>query len=234
MSPTNPGTRRRRQVAIVTGANTGIGRVTARELARRGAHVIIASRSAERAQPVIDEIRAVAANGSVESCRSTSATSSPFALCAGILRANLPLHLLINNAGLAGSRGGQRRGFELAFGVNHVGHFLLTQLLWTASALSPRPHRHRGQPRALSRQRHRLDTFASGPGAPRHLLNTGVSELANVLFSAELGRRLQRHGSPLTPLHPGVAGIRTYGERVPWPLRSLMKLGDDLNLRRAR
>ncbi len=214
-----------RQVAIVTGANTGIGRVTARELARRGAHVIIASRSAERAQSAIDEIRAVAANGLVEFLPLDLGDFESIRRCAeAFLSRNLPLHLLINNAGLAGSRGLTASGFELAFGVNHVGHFLLTQLLLDrilASAparivtVASRAHyRASGIDWDHVRQRTR-----SATGLPEY----GVSKLANVLFSAELGRRLQGTGVTTYSLHPGVVASDVW-RAVPWPLRSLMKL----------
>src|SRR5205814_4839250 len=118
------------RVALVTGATTGIGRVTARELARQGAHVFIACRSAERAQPVVDEIRAIAGTGPVETLSLDLGDFASVRRCAqGFLGRGLPLHLLINNAGLAGARGSTASGFELAFGTNHMGHFLLTQLL---------------------------------------------------------------------------------------------------------
>jgi NAD(P)-dependent dehydrogenase (short-subunit alcohol dehydrogenase family) len=115
------------RVALVTGANTGIGRVTARELARRGAHVIIACRSASRAQPVVDEIRALPGAGKVELAPLDLGDFASVRKCAAdVLARGLPLHLLINNAGVAGARGITASGFELMFGVNQMGHFLLT------------------------------------------------------------------------------------------------------------
>ena len=119
------------RVALVTGANTGIGKVTARVLAEKGAHVFIACRSAERAQPVVDEIRAQHGDAKVELLSLDLGDFASVRACAeAFLGRGLPLHLLINNAGLS-PRGGQRSksGFELGFGVNHMGHFLLTSLL---------------------------------------------------------------------------------------------------------
>jgi len=181
------------RVALVTGANTGIGRVTARELARQGAHVFIACRSAERAQPVVDEIRAIAGTGPVETLSLDLGDFASVRRCAqGFLGRGLPLHLLINNAGLAGARGSTASGFELAFGTNHMGHFLLTQLLLdrlkasaparVVTVASKAHYRAPGIDWNAVRQ-----PTKSATGLPEY----GVSKLANVLFSAELARRLR-------------------------------------------
>ena len=118
------------RVALVTGANTGIGLVTARELAKLGAHVFIACRSADKAQPAVQEIQSATGNQQVEALSLELGDLTSVRRCAqSFLDRGLPLHLLINNAGVAGARGATSSGFELAFGVNHVGHFLLTALL---------------------------------------------------------------------------------------------------------
>ena len=118
------------KTVIVTGANTGIGRVTAIEIARRGARVVLAGRSEERTRPVVAEICAErgpdAAEfleldlGDLESVRRAVAKFSD---------SGRPLSVLVNNAGLGGQRGVTKDGFELAFGTNHLGHFLFTQRL---------------------------------------------------------------------------------------------------------
>jgi len=213
------------QVALVTGANTGIGRVTARELARRGAHVFIACRSAQRAQPVVDEIRAATGSVTVELLSLDLGDLASVRACAqAFLARELPLHLLINNAGIAGAKGSSTSGFELAFGVNHVGHFLLTQLL-----LDCLKHSAPARIVTVSSQAHYrapgIDWDAvrqptrSATGLPEY----GVSKLANALFSAELGRRLAGSGVSTYALHPGVVASDVW-RSVPWPFRSLMKL----------
>src|SRR5262245_28461780 len=89
------------QVALITGANTGIGKVTARVLADKGARVFIACRSAERAQPVADEIRKQTGNPGIELLALDLGDFDSVRACAqAFLAKNLPLHLLINNAGL--------------------------------------------------------------------------------------------------------------------------------------
>jgi len=214
------------RVALVTGANTGIGLVTARELAARGAHVFIACRSAERARAALAAI--APRSGGAPAPEALALDLGDFASvrrCAqGFLARGLPLHLLINNAGLASARGSTRSGFELAFGVNHMGHFLLTALLLErieASAparivtvASKAHYRARGFDwNALRRP------TATRSGFPEYC----VSKLANVLFSAELGRRLAGSGVTTYAVHPGVVASDIW-RRVPWPLRSLIKL----------
>jgi NAD(P)-dependent dehydrogenase (short-subunit alcohol dehydrogenase family) len=213
------------RVALVTGANTGIGLVTARELARQGAHVFIACRSAERAAPALAAIRAASGSDNIELLSLDLGDFASVRRCAeAFLARELPLHLLINNAGLAGARGMTASGFELAFGVNHMGHFLLTQLLLPCirraaparivTVASKAHYRASAIPWDQLRQPTRART-----GLPEY----GVSKLANVLFSAELSRRLAGGGVSTYALHPGVVASDVW-RAVPWPLRSLIKL----------
>ena len=116
------------KVMLITGANTGIGRVTAEALAERGARVILACRSEEKTRPVVDGI--LAAGGDARFIPLDLADlDSVRAAATKVLATDEPLHVLINNAGLAGLRGLTKQGFELIFGTNHLGHFLLTELL---------------------------------------------------------------------------------------------------------
>ena len=213
------------RVALITGANTGIGRVTARALAAQGAHVFIACRSATRAQPVIDEIRAATGQATVEGLSLDLADFASIRACAAaFLALDLPLHLLINNAGLAGTRGMTASGFEMAFGVNHLGHFLLTQLLLDRIRRSA-PARivtvaSRAHYRAIGIDWNAVrQTTRAITGFPEY----ATSKLANVLFSAELGRRLAGSGVTTYSLHPGVVASDVW-RAVPWPLRWLIKL----------
>lgn len=215
------------KVAIVTGANTGIGRITARELALRGAHVFLACRSEEKTLPVLEEIRSASGGeakvaflpldlgdlGSVRACADA------------FLAHGLPLHLLVNNAGLAGQRGMTASGFELAFGVCHVGHFLLTRLLLErlkASAparvvvVASTAHRQarKGIDFGAVRQ-----TTATLTGFPEY----AVAKLANILFARALAQRLEGTGVTTYALHPGVVATDVW-RSVPWPLDRLLKL----------
>src|SRR3954464_2469290 len=113
---------------VVTGASSGIGRVTAEVLAARGAKVWLACRDSAKSTPVVQSI--TQAGGKAELVPlDLSDLTSVRACAATILARAEPLHVLLNNAGLAGQKRLTMQGFELTFGVNHLGHFLLTQLL---------------------------------------------------------------------------------------------------------
>ena len=213
------------RVALVTGANTGIGLVTARELACRGAQVFIACRSAERAAPALEQIRAASPGAQVEALSIDLGDFASVRQCAAaFLARGLPLHLLINNAGIAGTRGFTASGFELAFGVNHMGHFLLTQMLLERIRASA-PARI---VTVASRAHIRTDSIdwdaVRQPTRTRTAIHEyAVSKLANVWFSAELGRRLAGSGVTTYALHPGVVASDIW-RSLPWPIRPLVKL----------
>jgi retinol dehydrogenase-12 len=208
---------------VVTGANTGIGRATAVALARRGASLVLGCRSEEKTRPVLDEIRACG-NGSAEFVAlDLSSLESVRAAAARILGIARPVGRLVNNAGMAGQRGLTREGFELAFGTNHLGHFLLTMLLYPALRRADRARIVN-----VSSQAH-YDVSGIDFDAVRQRTKSitgvheyGVSKLANVLFTKELARRLGPAGVHSYVLHPGVVASDAW-RRVPWPIRPLMK-----------
>src|SRR5262245_5982307 len=114
------------KVALVTGANTGICKVTARDLVKMGAHLVLACRSLHKTRAVMDEIAGAVAGAQLDFLPlDLSDFDSIKAAANEFLRGGSPLHLLVNNAGMAGARGLTRSGYELHFGVNHLGHFLL-------------------------------------------------------------------------------------------------------------
>jgi retinol dehydrogenase 12 len=206
---------------LITGANTGIGRVTAEVLAKRGERVFLACRSADRTQPVVDGIKA--AGGFAEFLPlDLGDLASVRACAAGFLERGEPLHGLINNAGLAGQRGQTKQGFELAFGTNHLGHFLLTTMLLPrlreaggARIVNVASKSHY-QAKGIDFEACRRPT-ATVPG----LAEYSVSKLANVLFTKELSRRLGGEVHSYS-LHPGVIASDVW-RSVPWGLRHLMK-----------
>jgi len=213
------------KIAIVTGANSGIGRVTARELALNGYFVFLACRSAERGQAVADEIAALSHNSAkVEVLPLDLGDFTSIRRCAeSFLKRELPLHLLIANAGLAGNKGRTASGFEMTFGACHMGHFLLTQLLLErikasapARIVVVASHAHR-RPSGIDFDALRQDTRTFS-GFPEY----GVAKLSNVLFAAELGRRLEGSGVTTYSLHPGVVATNVW-RAVPWPFDRLIK-----------
>ena len=209
---------------IVTGANTGIGKITATTLAKDGHHVILACRSKDKTEAVLAEIKREVPAANVEFVPLDLGDLASVRACAqALLDRNIPIHGLINNAGLAGARGFTKSGFELAFGVNHVGHFLLTTLLLDRI-------RSAGKARIVtvaSKAHYRAKTIdfdaVRKPTATRTALpEYGVAKLANVLFTAELARRLAGTGITTYSLHPGVVATDVW-RSVPWPFRSLIK-----------
>ena len=210
------------RVFVVTGANTGIGRATAHALARQGGRVILACRSREKTEPILAEIREATHNEGVEFLELDLARlESVRGAAAELLGRGHPIHVLVNNAGLAGQRGLTADGFELAFGTNHLGHFLFTTLLLErlresapARIVTVASHSHYSA-KAIDWEAIRAPTRSLAG-----IREYEVSKLANVLFSAELGRRLAGAGVSTYALHPGVIASDIW-RRIPWPLRSL-------------
>lgn len=193
------------QVALITGANTGIGRATALALADRGYQVMLAGRSLERTKPVLDGILKLGKIQPLFFDLQLDDLDSVRACASEILTVGLPIQFLINNAGLALQRGQTRQGYELAFGVNHLGHFLLTQLL-LGRIIESAPARIIN----VASRAHRMTTdipweYLRQP--TRSLTGTreyAVSKACNILFTKELARRLEGTHVSCFSLHPGV------------------------------
>jgi NAD(P)-dependent dehydrogenase (short-subunit alcohol dehydrogenase family) len=192
------------RVAIVTGANSGLGRVTALELARHGAQVVIASRNVEKGEAAAEGIHADA-GGPEPSVRALDLGSLDSVRKFAEGFAGQRVDLLVNNAGIMMTpRGTTSDGFELQFGTNHLGHFALTGLLLEALARSDAArvvtlssNEHRGG--KLDFDDLQLESGYSPRGSYQR------SKLANAVFAIELDRRLRAAGSPIVSVfaHPG-------------------------------
>jgi retinol dehydrogenase-12 len=213
------------QVALITGGNVGIGRITAIELAKKGFQVVIAGRSLERTQPVLDHIKSLAVDEQAIFLPLDLASLASVRECARrFIELNLPLHLLVNNAGVAGIRGLTKDGFEMTFGVNHLGHFLLTQLLLDKLKSS-------GPSRivTVSSRAHKRapgidwDALRRPTSTWTGIREYSVSKLANLLFSLELAKRVQGTSVSTYSLHPGVVDTEIW-RAVPHWARPLLRL----------
>ncbi len=210
------------RVAVVTGANSGIGLEAARVLAAAGAHTVLACRNLTKAKAAAAELPGCAEALELD----LAALASVHAFATTVAGRFDRVDLLVNNAGImAAPRRLTDDGFELHLGVNHLGHFALTGLLWPLLASDSRVvtvssggHRRNAldfDDLALEREYSRWTAY-------------GRSKLANLLFAYELDRRAKRHGLDVVSVacHPGVArsNLTTTGpavgaERPPWWLR---------------
>ncbi|KAF3847261.1 hypothetical protein F7725_020289 [Dissostichus mawsoni] len=188
----------RGKTAIVTGSNTGIGKSTALDLAKRGARVILACRNKDKAEAAAFDIRTLDL-GSLESVRSFVKT---------FLGTEPRLDILINNAGVVG-HGHTDDGFDLAFGVNHLGHFLLTNLLLErlqkcgpSRVVTVASIGHRLGKAHFPLMTSKKD-LVSGQSTWRNLQAYCDSKLCNVLFTRELANRLEGTSVSCFCLHPG-------------------------------
>lgn len=209
------------KVCLVTGASSGIGRVTAEVLAARGAKVWLACRDLGKAEPTLSAIARAGGNAQLVEL-DLSDLDSVRACARTVLSTSEPLHVLINNAGLAGKKALTKQGFELTFGVNHLGHFLLTQQL--LPKLLEQPHSRvvnvssKAHYNASGIDFSELRRQARGFGA---LHAYAVSKLANVLHAKELAARYGARGLHAYALHPGVVKSDVWRE-IPQPFRALV------------
>jgi NAD(P)-dependent dehydrogenase (short-subunit alcohol dehydrogenase family) len=197
------------RTALVTGATTGLGLETARALAAAGAHVVISARTAERGDGALEAIRALVPEASVEAgVMELGSLTSVRTFADEVAARHGALHLLVANAGIMMVPFGRTEdGFELQFGTNHLGHFLLvSRLLPLLQAGAP------SRVVVLSSGGH----AASGvdlddPNYERRAYDKmgayGQSKSANVLFAQELDRRYGPSGVHAFSVHPGM--VRT-------------------------
>ena len=211
------------RICVVTGANTGIGKAAALELARQGAHVVLGCRSRERGEKAMADIRWEVSDARLELLElDLGSLDSVRRAAEQLLAQERPIHVLVNNAGLAGVRGLTADGFEMTFGVNHVGHFLFTTLLLDRLRASA-PARIVTVSSEAHYQAKGIDYQAvrQPMKGPIGLHEYEVSKLANVLFSAELARRLAGTGVSTYAVHPGRIASDIW-RRIPWPVRKVM------------
>ena len=194
------------KLAVVTGGSGGLGAETARALASKGARVVIAARNVAKGEEVAREIAKSTGNHAIEVLElELGSLASIRAFASRFLDRHDTVHILVNNAGVMACPFGETAdGFELQFGTNHLGHFLLTGLLAPA-LLKAAPSRVV----SLSSRGHHMSPvvfddihFENRPYDKWQ--SYGQSKTANILLAVELERRLGARGVHAYAVHPGV------------------------------
>jgi NAD(P)-dependent dehydrogenase (short-subunit alcohol dehydrogenase family) len=218
------------RTAVVTGANSGLGLVTARELARNGARVVMACRNLDKGHEAVEAIRSNVPDAQLQLDKLDLASlASVRSFADRYTETHDGLDLLINNAGvMAAPRRLTADGFELHLGTNHLGHFALANLL-----LPLMEGREDARVVTLSSNAHKTVrgiAFDNLNGERRYFRWNayGQSKLANLLFALELDRRLRAQGSTVKSLaaHPGYAATNLQSAAAPLVDRLVMKVGN--------
>jgi NAD(P)-dependent dehydrogenase (short-subunit alcohol dehydrogenase family) len=192
------------KVCVITGATAGIGEVAAMELARRGAHVVIVGRSAEKCAATQAQIRSASAAASVDSLVADLSSLAETKRLASELGQRYPrIDVLLNNAGaMFWKRAESADGIEKTFALNHLSYFVLTNLLLPvlkqsgpARIVNVASDAHKGA--SINFDDIQFKQKYSGWKAYQQ------SKLANILFTYELARRIEGTGVTANTLHPG-------------------------------
>ena len=206
------------KIILVTGATSGIGEVTARELARQGAHVIILARNAEKAQKTRHALIAATGNERVDVVLADLSVLQQVRDVAAEIHAKYPrLDVLVNNAGLmfGAARKVSADGYEMTLATNHLGPFLLTSLLLDLLQKSPAARIVNVASMAYRFSKPTLDDIQSERDYSP-VWEYGTTKLWNIMFTQELAARLRAHGITnvtTNALHPGAVATG-YGQQT--------------------
>lgn len=217
------------QIILITGATSGIGKVTAQALAGQGAHVILLGRNRLKTERTRQEIIDATGNQRVDMALADLSSLQEVRDVAAEINAQYPrLDVLVNNAGLM--LGAQREvsadGYELTLATNHLGPFLLTSLLLELLRKSPAARIVNVASNAYRFSKPTLDDFQS-ERSYSPMWEYGTTKLWNIMFTQELARRLRAHGIAnvtANALHPGAVATG-YGQQSGGWLSAMLALG---------
>lgn len=217
------------KIILVTGATSGIGEVTARELAQQGAHVIILARNRDKAEKTQRAIIAATGNKQVDIVLADLSVLQQVRDVAAELHAKYPrLDVLVNNAGLmfGAEREVSADGYEMTLATNHLGPFLLTSLLFDLLQKSPAARIVNVASMAYRFSKPTLDDLQS-ERSYSPIWEYGNTKLWNIMFTQELAQRLRAHGITnitTNSLHPGAVATG-YGQQSGGWLSAVLALG---------
>jgi len=211
------------KTCLITGATSGIGEVTAREIARMGATVIIVGRSLQKCQSTVASIQQDTGNPAVSFIQTDlSAISQIHSLVKKFKEQHIRLDILVNNAGgFFMARTLTTDGYEMTFALNHLSYFMLTLLLLDLlKSSAPARIVNVASDSHMNEHLNFDDLQFNRMYNPVHAY--GRSKLANVLFTYELARRLTDSGVTANALHPGAVATNIWNRPMPW-LKFLME-----------
>jgi NAD(P)-dependent dehydrogenase (short-subunit alcohol dehydrogenase family) len=196
------------KICIVTGANSGIGKATAKELALQGATVILVCRNKEKGTLALQEIKALSKNDSVELLIADLSSQKEIRLLADKIRKKYPkIHVLINNAGAVHDKRTETVDkIETTFATNHLAYFLLTSLLLDNLKSAPKARIINLASEAQRTGKINFDDLNLKSDFSA-IKSYSQSKLANVIFTYELARRLKDTNVTANCVHPGL--VRT-------------------------
>jgi len=211
---------------LVTGANSGIGRALVEALAARGAGIVLATRSEERTRPVLNELKSRYPSARLQWVQlDVSDLGAVRRVAASFLATKQPIDVLVNNAGIAGTRRLSKDGFDITYATNHIGPFLLTNLLLPRLQEAPQ-----GRVVNVASHAHFMIKEADWSGLERRTApqrsgfkDYGMTKLMNVLHAKELGRRLSATRVTTYALHPGAVASNIW-RALPRPVQWVAKL----------
>jgi retinol dehydrogenase 12 len=211
---------------FVTGANSGIGRALVEALAARGATIILATRSEERTKPVLSELRTRYPAARMQWVHlDVSDLGAVRRVAQSFLATRQAIDVLVNNAGIAGTRRLSADGFDITYATNHIGPFLLTNLLLPRLKEAPQ-----GRIVNVASNAHFVAKQMNWAGLERRtepkrsgFKDYAQTKLMNVLHAKELARRLSGTRVTTYSLHPGAVASNIW-RSVPWPVQPLIKL----------
>ena len=211
---------------FVTGANSGIGRALVEALAARGDGVVLATRSEERTRPVLNELKSRYPSARLQWVQlDVSDLGAVRRAAQSFLATRQPIDVLVNNAGIAGTRRLSAEGYDITYATNHIGPFLLTNLLLPRLKEAPQ-----GRIVNVASNAHFTIKEMDWAGLERRTTpkrsgfkDYGMTKLMNVLHAKELARRLSGTRVTTYALHPGAVASNIW-RAVPQPFQWLARL----------